>query len=133
MQSNEPPLLFAEANARSSRQAIGIRQVDRLAHMYLIGKTGAGKTTLIETMMRQDIAAGRGCALIDPHGDLVRRISAFAMAKRHDDVIEVDITQRDSSVTYNPLLHVGEEWKSPVTLPPTSIQRDVDSGGWFGR
>ncbi len=49
----------------------GIKQSDRLLHFYAISKTGAGKSPLIETLIRQDIDAGRGVALIDPHGDLV--------------------------------------------------------------
>ena len=60
---------FAETNARARHVPFGIKQSDRLSHVYAIGKTGVGKTTLLETLISQDIQAGRGCALIDPHGD----------------------------------------------------------------
>lgn len=59
---------FARSNQRRPLRTFGIKQADRLSHMYPIGKTGAGKPTLLETLITQDIAHGRGCALIDPHG-----------------------------------------------------------------
>src|SRR5258708_40109388 len=67
---------FACTNFRNDRRRFGIKQADRLFHMHLIGKTGAGKTTLIETLVAQDLEAGRGFCLIDPHGDLADRLSA---------------------------------------------------------
>jgi hypothetical protein len=54
--------------------------------MYVIGKTGVGKTTLLETLVRHDIAAGAGCALIDPHGDFVERVAASVPAHRKADI-----------------------------------------------
>src|SRR5665213_1186623 len=67
---------FARANFRNSGTLFGIKQEDRLSHVYLIGKTGVGKSTLIETLALQDLSAGHGFALIDPHGDLVESIAA---------------------------------------------------------
>jgi len=73
---------LAREDFRTSRCLFGIRQADRLFHMYAIGKTGTGKSTLLETLVRQDIAAGRGLCLIDPHGDLVTRIAASVPGSR---------------------------------------------------
>jgi Cdc6-like AAA superfamily ATPase len=75
---------FARTNARRPFRTFGIKQPDRLSHMYIVGKTGTGKTTLIETLVRQDIAAHRGCALIDPHGDLVERVASASGGMRRD-------------------------------------------------
>jgi type IV secretory pathway VirB4 component len=61
---------FARTNFRHEEKPFGIKRVDRRAHMYVIGKTGTGKSTLLETLIRQDIANGEGLALLDPHGDL---------------------------------------------------------------
>jgi type IV secretory pathway VirB4 component len=58
----------------SDRRIFGIRDEDRLLHVYVIGKAGTGKSTLLENMALQDLERGHGFALIDPHGDLVRRI-----------------------------------------------------------
>ena len=63
---------------RNSRTRFGIRQSDRLSHLYVVGKTGVGKSTLLAQLALQDIEAGRGIALIDPHGDLARRVLALA-------------------------------------------------------
>ena len=66
---------FARTNFRNAARVFGIHHKDRLFHMYIIGKTGTGKTTLMETMIRQDIENGEGFAVMDPHGDLIRRIA----------------------------------------------------------
>ena len=65
---------FGETTFRNQRRRFGIKQADRLMHTYIIGKTGTGKSTLLETMIMQDIYAGRGCCLLDPHGDLVEKV-----------------------------------------------------------
>src|SRR5471032_1893126 len=77
---------FARANFRNNGRLFGIKQVDRLSHIYIIGKTGVGKSTLLETLARQDLDAGRGFALIDPHGDLVERVASAAAAGGHTRV-----------------------------------------------
>ena len=75
---------FARSNHRDSSRRIGIKQDDRLSHLYVIGKTGVGKTTLLETLIAQDIDAGRGCALVDPHGDFVERVSSASRKNGSD-------------------------------------------------
>ena len=62
--------IFAETTFRNERKKFGIKEDDRRRHMYLIGKTGMGKSTVLENMIVEDIRAGRGVALVDPHGDL---------------------------------------------------------------
>ena len=69
---------FGETNFRRRGLRFGIRQADRLSHVYVIGKTGVGKSTLLEVLARQDLTAGRGFALIDPHGDLAERLRGVA-------------------------------------------------------
>src|SRR2546422_115325 len=66
---------FAQTNFRNHRKTFGIKRADRRSGMYVIGKTGTGKSTLMETMIRQDIENGEGVALLDPHGDLVEKIA----------------------------------------------------------
>ncbi len=66
---------FARTNHRNAHVPFGIKQEDRLSHMYVIGKTGVGKSTLLETLAWQDFEAGRGFALVDPHGDLVEELA----------------------------------------------------------
>jgi ABC-type ATPase involved in cell division len=74
--STTPITYFARTNARDDRRVFGIKQRDRLSHMYIIGKTGTGKSTLLERLMLSDVEAGRGLALVDPHGDLAELIAS---------------------------------------------------------
>lgn len=85
--TSESRISFARTNARQAFRPVTIKQADRFSHMYVIGKTGVGKTTLLETLIRQDIAAGHGCALINPHGDFVERVAAAVPPTRRSDLV----------------------------------------------
>ncbi|WP_439372634.1 type IV secretory system conjugative DNA transfer family protein [Bradyrhizobium sp. DASA03120] len=100
---------FARVDFRNDDRVFGIKDDDRLLHMYVIGKTGTGKSTLIETMALQDLARGNGFALIDPHGDLVARIASRISAKHADRVVYLDATNPNQPYGYNPLRHVSED------------------------
>lgn len=101
--------LFARTNARSSSLPFGFKQPDRLFHAYLIGKTGTGKSTLLETLALQDIRAGRGCAVIDPHGDLATRLALSIPEPRKNDFIYLDAPSPDQPYGYNPLRRVRRD------------------------
>jgi hypothetical protein len=100
---------FARVDFRNDHRAFGIKDEDRFLHVYVIGKTGTGKSSLIETMALQDLERGNGFALIDPHGDLVARIAARIPASHRDRVIYLDATDRTQPYGYNPLRHVSED------------------------
>lgn len=97
---------FARTNFRNERRAFGIRQADRHHHMYLIGKTGTGKSTLLETLIRQDIGAGQGVALLDPHGNLVERVLAAVPQERKPDLIYFNVPDASRPLGFNPLERV---------------------------
>lgn len=97
---------FAKTDFRNANQKFGIKQNDRLSHMYIIGKTGTGKTTLLETMIYQDIQQGRGMAYIDPHGDSAERVRRSIPEHMKDRLIYLDIPNIDSPWGYNPLKSV---------------------------
>ncbi len=122
-------LLLGRTNARSDRRRFGIRLADRLSHIYIIGKTGTGKSTLIETMIRQDIMAGRGAALIDPHGDLVERVALWSRSIR-DDLIYLDLGDPNLPFGYNPLLHVRPELRSLVASGAIDLFKLLWSEAW---
>lgn len=81
--------------------------------MYLLGKTGTGKSTLLETLMLDDIRKGKGLALLDPHGDLVQRVRALIPDERQDDVIDFDLTRTGQPFGFNPLAKVAPD-KRPL-------------------
>ncbi len=105
---------FARTNFRNELKLFGIRQDDRLSHMHVIGKTGTGKSTLLETLFVQDMEAGRGCALIDPHGDLASRVAARVPREREDSLVYINLPDATQSYGYNPLTHVSPERQSLV-------------------
>lgn len=100
---------FARVEFRNDRRVFGIKNEDRFSHVYIIGKTGTGKSTLIETMARQDLAAGRGFALIDPHGDLVERVWRSVPNERRGEVIHFNVPDPAQPYGYNPLRQVRRD------------------------
>lgn len=105
----DQPSFFAVSNHHGSRRRIGIAQADRLSHMYIIGKTGVGKSTLMEILLRQDIVAGRGFALIDPHGDLAERVWAWTPDALRDRITYLNAPDPRQPFGYNPLRRVRPE------------------------
>jgi type IV secretory pathway TraG/TraD family ATPase VirD4 len=93
---------------RADNRIFGIKAEDRFSHIYIIGKTGTGKSTLLETMAIQDLECGNGFALIDPHGDLVEGIAKRIPASRRADVIYLNAANPTQPYGYNPLRHVSE-------------------------
>ena len=108
MDASNPVSYFAETNARARFQRFGIRQADRLYHVYAIGKTGVGKTTLLELLANTDLTAGLGFAVIDPHGELVDRL-ANAATKAHRPFVYLDATDPTQPYGFNPLRRVRDD------------------------
>lgn len=100
---------FGRTNFHRRGQRFGIRQADRLSHVYVIGKTGVGKSTLLEVLTRQDLAAGRGFALIDPHGDLAERLRDVAQPVLGDRLNYLDAADARQPLGYNPLRRVRDD------------------------
>src|SRR5262245_47226965 len=98
---------FGQTNFRNERKAFGIKRADRRAHMYIIGKTGTGKSTLLETLIRQDMENGEGLALLDPHGDLVEKVLRSVPEKRKADLIYFNVPDRGNPLGFNPLERVA--------------------------
>src|SRR3990172_3355168 len=94
---------LGRTNWRNQQRAFGIKQADRRHHMYIIGKTGTGKSTLLETMIRQDIGADQGLALLDPHGDLVERVLDWVPERRRGDLVYFNVPDTAHPLGFNPL------------------------------
>jgi type IV secretory pathway TraG/TraD family ATPase VirD4 len=102
-------LRLGRVDFRHDRRVFGIKREDRFSHMYIIGKTGTGKSTLMATMALQDLALGNGFALIDPHGDLVEHVVARIPDFRRPDVVYLNAPDPTQPYGYNPLRHVRED------------------------
>jgi energy-coupling factor transporter ATP-binding protein EcfA2 len=100
---------FATTNAREPHRPFGIYQADRMQHVYVLGKTGTGKSTLLQTLFMQDISAGRGCILLDPHGDLSSAIARATPVCHQGRLRYVDVAKAENAYGYNPLKAVPKE------------------------
>ena len=81
---------FAETNFRNESRRLGIKTNDRRRHMYLVGKTGMGKTVMLENMAINDIREGKGIGFIDPHGEAAERLLDFIPSDRINDVVYIN-------------------------------------------
>lgn len=97
---------FARTNARLPYRMVGITQADRLLHCYILGRSGVGKTTVLETLALQDFQHDRGVTVIDPHGDLAERLTRQVPESRKEDVIYFDASDVTQPYGYNPLRQV---------------------------
>lgn len=95
--------ILGEAVFHGNRARFGIKEDDRRRHMYVIGKTGMGKSTLLENMICDDIRSGKGLGVIDPHGDLIEGILKSIPKDRSNDVILFEPADRDFPLSFNPL------------------------------
>jgi hypothetical protein len=128
-----PITTFAVTNYRDIRKRFGIKQKNRQGHMYIIGKTGTGKSTLIENMIISDIRAGNGLALIDPHGDLAEDILHFVPKRRIEDVIYFNPADMEYPIAFNPLEKVGLYYHHLVASGLISVFKKVWSEFWGPR
>ena len=130
MAAAEAFLILARTNARGRYLPFSIKQADRLFHLYVIGKTGVGKTTLLENLIIQDIDAGRGCALIDPHGDLVERVASRVPAWRGEDLVYLDVPDPGQPYSYNPLARVSADKQALVASGLMEVFKKMWGDAW---
>jgi type IV secretory pathway TraG/TraD family ATPase VirD4 len=122
-----------EAALEEKKFIFGIKRGDRRRHIYVVGKSGVGKSKFLELLIRQDIAYGYGVCLIDPHGDLIEAILDFIPQERVDDVVLIDPSDTDFPVSFNPLLNVGPELKHQVTQGLLEVLEKQFGSNWTPR
>src|SRR2546423_959768 len=99
-QFNPDRTILGTAFTRAGEEQFSLSETDRFQHVLAIGKTGRGKTTLLENMLMQDIYAGRGIGLIDPHGDLSRSLLEHFPSFRARDLVLIDPSDDERVVTF---------------------------------
>lgn len=101
----EPGSVLLGVNAhRGVEVPVHLSPPERRRHVYVVGQTGTGKSTLLERMILQDIRGGRGCAVLDPHGDLVQNVLARMPMERARDVVILDFQEEEYPIGLNPLM-----------------------------
>lgn len=118
-------------NWRNQNIPFGIRDKDRLGHIYCIGKTGMGKSTLLQQMALSDIQKGKGCAIIDPHGDVAKYLLERIPEERKKDLIYINPTEK--ILAFNPLHAVHPNYHHLVTTGLLSTFKKIWSDSWGPR
>lgn len=126
-------IYFGLTNFRNQQRRFGIKLDDRRRHMYLIGKTGMGKTTVLENMMIQDVRLGNGLAVVDPHGDFVEKILRFIPANRINDVLYINPADADYPVAFNVLESVNPAHRHLVASGLLSVFKKMWVDSWGPR
>jgi CxxC-x17-CxxC domain-containing protein len=129
----EKIIIFGETNFRDKRVRFGIKPDDRRRHMYIIGKTGTGKTTLIENMVVQDIQNGHGVAIIDPHGEFADRMLDFVPAERVEDVIYFNPADLEYPIAFNAMEQVPLEYRHLVASGLMAVFKKIWVDLWSAR
>lgn len=121
---------FGKTLFRNELRSFGLYQRDRLMHSYILGKTGTGKSTLLHTMIMQDIHAGRGLCLIDPHSDLVQSVFKAIPRERSNDVIYLNVPDPSLTLKYNPFRKVSYEKRSLVASSILDVFKKLWHDAW---
>lgn len=120
-------------NAWGGELPLRLFSEDRQRHMFLVGQTGTGKSTLLKTIFTQDVASGTGCALIDPHGDLALEVLGEIPGHRIDDVAVLDPSDTERPVAFNPFYRVPKDEQSLVASNITATFKHIWHASWGPR
>ncbi|OGG81856.1 hypothetical protein A3I99_02100 [Candidatus Kaiserbacteria bacterium RIFCSPLOWO2_02_FULL_45_11b] len=124
---------FAKTDARGKQVPFGIKAKDRQRHMYVVGKTGMGKSTLLENMAAQDIQNGEGMAFIDPHGSAAETLLDYVPEHRINDVVYFAPFDLDNPVSFNVMEDVGPDKRHLVVSGLMSTFKKIWVDAWSAR
>ncbi len=134
IKSKKDIVVIGETNFRNQRWRFGIKEDDRRRHMYVVGSTGMGKTEFLKNMAIQDIEAGRGLALIDPHGDPSDQILDHIPADRVKDVIYFDPSDLEFPIAFNIMAKVDYDYRHLIASGLLGVFKKIwGAEVWSGR
>lgn len=122
---------FATSDFRGQDVPFGIRRRDRRFHIYILGRSGTGKSSLLQTLIQQDIEAGEGLILLDPHGDLVAKALQSIPPHRSNDLIYFDPLH--TNLSFNPLGYVPYQFRSLAAAGLVSAFKAIWAESWGPR
>lgn len=124
---------FARTDFRGKAKLFGIARKDRRQHMYVIGKTGTGKSALLHNFISQDIVNGEGLCVVDPHGELVEGVLKMIPKSRLNDVVYFNPADMDYHVGFNVLELPDPRYKHLVASGLMGIFTKIWSNVWSAR
>ena len=133
MSNGEQVTYFAETDFRNGRTKFGIKNEDRSRHVYVIGKTGMGKSTLLENMAAQDILNGEGMCFMDPHGSAIDVLIDYIPPHRVEDVVYFAPFDTDFPMSFNVLEHVDPDKRHLVVSGLMATFKKIWLDAWSAR
>ncbi|MDP3769749.1 MAG: CxxC-x17-CxxC domain-containing protein [Candidatus Sungbacteria bacterium] len=124
---------IGKCNFRGNDRVFGIKKRDRRQHMYVVGKTGVGKSVLLKNMALQDIHAGRGIGIVDPHGEFVEQVLEQIPKERINDVIYFNPVDSDYPIGFNILEVSDAKYKHLVVSDLLGIFTKIWANVWSAR
>jgi CxxC-x17-CxxC domain-containing protein len=124
---------FAKTNFRGQDRAFGIKMDDRRRHFYVVGKTGTGKTTMIQNMAIQDIQNGRGVAIVDPHGEFAETLIKAIPSNRINDVIYFNPADQEYPIAFNVMEKVDTEYRHLIASGLVGVFKKIWADSWGPR
>ena len=125
--------LFAETTFRNIRRKFGVKTDDRRRHIYVVGKTGMGKTVMMENMAIQDIQKGKGVGFVDPHGEAAERLLDFIPSNRINDVIYINPADLEYPIAFNIMEKVDVEHRHLVAGGLMGVFKKIWPDVWSSR
>lgn len=122
--------VFGVTNFRGKQVEFGIRREDRRRHLYIVGKSGTGKSKLLEKLISDDIKAHKGVCVIDPHGDLIQALMYHIPEDRIEDVVYFSPADLEFPIAFNPLGNVTREFKQQITQGLIEIFKKFFGADW---
>ncbi|OGG92951.1 hypothetical protein A3G63_00995, partial [Candidatus Kaiserbacteria bacterium RIFCSPLOWO2_12_FULL_52_8] len=133
MENPERVTYFAATDSRGKNIPFGIKAKDRDRHMYIIGKTGMGKSTVLENMAIQDIRNGEGIAFLDPHGATVERLLDYIPEDRIKDVVYFAPFDLEHPIAFNVMEDVGYDKRHLVVSGLMATFKKIWEDAWSAR
>jgi len=131
---NKDVTVFAETNFRDQRKKFGIKEQDRRRHMYVVGKTGMGKTAMLQHMIVQDIKAGKGVCIVDGNGSLINELLYYVPKNRVRDVIFFNPADVSYPIGFNLLWKVHDDQeRQELTESLVTLFKELWSDVWGSR
>jgi len=121
------------ASLEEKKFIFGIKRIDRRRHLYIVGKSGVGKSKLLELFMRQDITYNHGLCFIDPHGDVIDAMLDYIPKERIEDVCMIDPGDVDFPASFNPLANVDPMFKFQLTQGLIEVLQKQFGANWTPR
>lgn len=131
--ADEDASIFGITNFHNQSFVFGVKRGDRRRHLYVVGKSGTGKSKLLELLINEDIQAGHGVGILDPHGDLVDAVIRYIPKNRIEDVVLFNPADVGHPIAFNPLEQVPVEYRVRVTIGFIEIFKKIFGANWTPR